>query len=134
WPPRPLLVTGSFVPGADTVTTAQHLSDPAAPPPGTTPVTEADDIRAQGANVFRTATPACIACHSTAPGANMAGPTMAGIVSRATEVLRSGNYKGEATDVEGYIRESIVKPSAHLVEGAMYSANGTSFMPNGYDK
>ena len=32
----------------------------------------------------------------------------------------------------GYIRESILEPSAHLVPGEMYSAEGTSFMPNTY--
>ncbi|QIB64097.1 cytochrome c [Kineobactrum salinum] len=133
WPPRPILVTGSFVPGADTVTAAERDIDPDKPPPGVTPVTEADDIRARGQKVFRMASPACNACHSTAPGADMAGPTMAGIVSRATQTLQSGDYQGAATDVEGYIRESIVDPSAHLVEGAMYSANGTSFMPTTYN-
>jgi hypothetical protein len=32
----------------------------------------------------------------------------------------------------GYIRESIIEPSAHLVPGAMFSANGVSFMPATY--
>ena len=35
-------------------------------------------------------------------------------------------------DAVGYIRESIVHPSVHLVPGAMYSASGTSFMPATY--
>ena len=131
WPPRPILVTGSFVPGADTVgaISAEEGDDPAA----IRPVTSADDPRAQGEHVFRTATPACNACHSTAPGANMAGPTLAGLASRAADILASGNYQGEATDVEGYICESIISPSAHLIPGEMYSANGTSFMPTGYE-
>ena len=30
--------------------------------------------------------------------------------------------------------ESITQPSAHLVAGTMYSADGVSFMPNTYDK
>ncbi|ARU26130.1 c-type cytochrome [Cellvibrio sp. PSBB006] len=131
WPPRPILVTGSFVPGADAVgaISAEEGDDPAA----IRPVTPDDDPRAQGEHVFRTATPACNACHSTAPGANMAGPTLAGLASRAADILASGNYQGEATDVEGYIRESIISPSAHLIPGEMYSANGTSFMPTGYE-
>lgn len=130
WPPRPILVTGSFIPGADTVTsTAEGIGhDPMA----IRPVTEADDPRAQGEHVFRTATPACIACHSTAPGANMAGPSLAGIATRAAETVKSPSYKGSATDAEGYIRESIVTPSAHLVAGDMYSSDGTSFMPPGF--
>lgn len=132
WPPRPILVTGSFVPGADTVatTSGNEVNDPIA----IRPVTSADDPRAQGEHVFRSATPACIACHSTAPGANMAGPSLAGMATRATEALASDTYKGDATDVEGYILESIVSPSAHLVAGEMYSANGTSFMPTGYEQ
>ncbi|HEX7025925.1 MAG TPA: cytochrome c, partial [Gammaproteobacteria bacterium] len=103
-------------------------------PPGVTPVTSDDDPRALGQNLFRTASPACNACHSTAPGANMAGPTLAGLATRAAKIISSSEYQGKATDAEGYIRESIVTPSAHLVEGAMYSAGGTSFMPTGYDQ
>lgn len=131
WPPRPILVTGSFVPGDDTVFT-QTQTGAANAPPAVTPVTTADDPRAQGANLFRTVSPACNACHSTAPGANMAGPTLAGLATRAEKLIASPEYTGEAMDVEGYIRESIRTPSAYLVPGAMYSANGTSFMPTGY--
>ena len=133
WPPRPILVTGSFIPGADVVGVESNV-DRKESPPALTPVTEEDDPRAQGQNIFRTATPACNACHSTAPGANMAGPTLAGLATRAEKIIASEDYTGEATDVEGYIRESIVTPSAHLVSGAMYSANGTSLMPTGYDQ
>jgi nitric oxide reductase subunit C len=132
WPPRPILVTGSFIPGADTIG-SQGTGEESAPS-ATRPVTAEDDPRAQGEHVFRTAVPACNACHSTAPGADMAGPTLAGLATRAAEILASGNYTGGAEDVEGYIRESIVNPSAHLIPGKMYSANGTSFMPTGYDK
>lgn len=131
WPPRPILVTGSFIPGADAV--AAVAAGSADNPAGIRPVTDDDDPRAQGEHVFRSAIPACNACHSTAPGADMAGPTLAGLVTRAETILASGDYTGEATDVEGYIRESVIAPSAHLVPGDMYSANGTSFMPVGYE-
>lgn len=133
WPPRPILVTGSFVPGADSVASASQSSDKIVPA-GLTPVTEADDPRAQGQHIFRTATPACNACHSTAPGADMAGPSLAGLATRAQKAIVSDDYQGKATDAEGFIRESIVAPSAHLTPGAMFSAGGTSFMPTGYDK
>lgn len=133
WPPRPILVTGSFIPGADSVG-AEPDADRKDTPPGLTPVTQEDDPRAQGQNIFRTATPACNACHSTAPGADMAGPTLAGLATRAEKIIASDEYTGEETDIEGYIRESIVTPSAHVVPGAMYSANGVSFMPTGYDQ
>ena len=67
-----------------------------------------------------------------APGVNLAGPTLAGLATRAQQTLDSPGYEGEADSVEGYIRESIVSPSAYLHPGEMYSAEGVSFMPNGY--
>ena len=129
WPPRPILVTGSFVPGADAGGGQRDDT-----PPGARPVDADDDERALGEQVFRSAVPACNACHSIAPGANMAGPTLAGLATRAAEVVASPDYQGQASDARGYIRESIVSPSAHIIPGAMYSAAGTSFMPTGYDK
>ncbi len=125
WPPRPILVTtGLAAPGA-------------AEQPGVTevpvrPVTAEDDPIAAGENVFRNAVPACQACHSTQPGVSMAGPSLAGIATRAAEIVASDDYTGQASDAEGYIRESIVAPSAHIVPGAMYSAAGMSFMPDTY--
>src|SRR5690606_32112895 len=125
WPPRPILVTTG-------------LSAPAAAEqPGVTrvpvrPVTPEDDPIAAGENLFRNVAPPCQACHSTQPGVNMAGPSLAGLASRAAEIIASPDYTGDATDVEGYIRESIVAPSAYLLPGAMYSAGGMSFMPNTY--
>ena len=127
WPPRPILVTGSFMPG-----TAQAQADTVGDSSGITPVTAEDDPRAQGAHLFRTVAPACNACHSTVPGADMAGPTLAGLATRAAQLITSPDYPGEADNVQGYIRESIVAPSIHLVPGTMYSADGTSFMPSGY--
>ncbi len=132
WPPRPIMVTGSFVPGGTTVHKEDGDPNPDLIPPGTTPVDSNDDARAKGEAIFRTAVPACNACHSTAPGADMAGPTLAGVASRAAALIGSEDYKGSATDVAGYVRESIVEPSTHLVPGQMYSAGGTSFMPTGY--
>ena len=87
---------------------------------------------ALGERLFRSATPACNACHSVAPGVNMAGPSLAGIGERATKTIGSGDYKGKAKDPRAYVHEAIVEPSAHVVPGAMYSANGVSFMPNTY--
>jgi nitric oxide reductase subunit C len=122
WPPRPIYVTGTLTRSA-----GQPPAEYAA-----RPVSEGDSAIARGENLFHTVTPACNACHSTQPGANMAGPSLAGIATRAEQVVASADYGGEATDVLGYIRESIRSPSAHLVPGAMYSANGVSFMPNTY--
>lgn len=136
WPPRPILVSGASIPGTDMTTRQQAVADEARrtgqTPPGARPVEAGESPIALGEKVFRTASPACNACHSVAPGVNMAGPTLAGVRSRAEQTLAGGGYRGKATDVAGYIRESIVEPSAHLVQGAMYSAEGVSFMPNTY--
>lgn len=125
WPPRPILVTGTTMAGAAPQAPAQTAAASMA----------ADENPiALGEKWFRTAVPACMACHSTLPGVNMAGPSLAGVKARTEALLASGNYKGKATDVSGYLHESIKEPSAHLVPGAMYSADGTSFMPNSYAK
>ena len=64
-----------------------------------------------------------------------AGPdVVAGVATRAQQTIASSEYKGSAKDVEAYLRESITQPSAHIVPGAMYSANGVSFMPNNFGK
>lgn len=120
WPPRPITVTGSNV--SSGVVSEQTV----------TSVDTDDDPRAIGEHLFRTAQPACTSCHSSVPGVDMAGPSLAGLATRAAELIASPEYEGEATDIEGYIRESIVTPSAYLVPGGMYSAAGTSFMPTGY--
>lgn len=135
WPPRPILVTGASIPGTDRPVTEQAARG-AGPEsaPGGRPVEATSSPIAQGEALFRSATPSCTACHSIAPGVNMAGPSLAGLSMRAKEILESGEYKGKAKDVEGFIRESIVAPSAHLTPGPMYSANGVSFMPNTYGK
>jgi nitric oxide reductase subunit C len=136
WPPRPILVTGSSIPG--TAMTSLQQSQPSGSgeasrlPPGARPVTAESNPIAQGESLFLTAVPACNACHSVAPGVNMAGPTLAGVGSRALSIIQSPAYQGQAQDAESFIRESITRPSAHLAPGAMYSAGGTSFMPNRY--
>lgn len=137
WPPRPILVTGATIPGTDLATSQQSVAasapiGTASAPPGARPVSGGDNPMALGERLFRSASPACNACHSVAPGVNMAGPSLAGIGERAAKAIAAPDYKGKAKDVESYVRESITEPSAHLVPGAMYSANGTSFMPNTY--
>lgn len=124
WPPRPILVAGGSmnVAAQGTDSGVQDVR----------PVRADSDPRAIGEHLFRTAVPVCTACHSLQPGVQLAGPSMAGLAERAAQTLASPDYTGSATDVEGYLRESIVSPSAHLVPGAMFSAEGTSFMPNTY--
>jgi nitric oxide reductase subunit C len=142
WPPRPILVTGATIPGTDMTSAQQHQQSapsqqPAPPgqadtPAGARPVSGAENPMALGERLFRSTTPACNACHSIAPGVNMAGPSLAGLSQRAAQIIASPDYKGQAKDAAAYIKESITNPSAHLIPGAMYSANGTSFMPNTY--
>ena len=136
WPPRPILVTGAALPGSDMVVGQQGTGGGAASttPPGARPVAGDENPIALGEKVFRSAAPACTACHSVAPGVNMAGPSLSGLVGRTETLLASSDYKGKAKDVTGYIHESIVEPSAHAVPGPMYSANGVSFMPTTYAK
>ena len=138
WPPRPLLVTGASIPGTDLAAPQQAApssATAAAPtPPGARPVTGGENPMALGERLFRTVAPACNACHSVAPGVNMVGPSLAGVSARAAQTIASADYKGTAKDPAAYIRESIQEPSAYVVPGAMYSANGVSFMPNTYGK
>lgn len=54
--------------------------------------------------------PGCITCHSLEEGVVIVGPSHAGLAARA------GTYVAGMSDVE-YLRESIVEPNAHLVEG-----------------
>lgn len=127
WPPRPILVAGGSLDVA-----AHGEEGGVARAQDVRPVSAGNDPRALGEHLFRTVTPVCTACHSLQPGVQLAGPSMAGMAERAALMLASPEYTGNATDVEGYIRESIVEPSAHLVPGAMFSADGVSFMPTTY--
>lgn len=119
WPPRPILVSGETIPGT-------NVGKPA------TPVSASEGPVAQGEALFNSTPPGCYACHSVAKGVSMAGPSLAGIAVQAEALLGSDEYTGDATTVEGYIRESIVDPSAYVVPGQMYSADGQSFMPANY--
>jgi len=133
WPPRPILVSGAAIPGTQFATATPlsgagtQASGGAASAPSTEPV-------ARGQALFNAANPGCFACHSVSPGVNLAGPSLAGVASRAEQRIKDGTYKGEAKDGASYIRESIVNPHAFLVPGPTYSAAGRSFMPDHYQK
>ena len=135
WPPRPILVTGASIGPMGALQAGQAAAVvQAVQAPGSTPTVVGKDPIALGEIVFRTVSPACTACHSLVPGANMAGPSLAGVATRAQQTIGSADYKGQAKDAAAYLRESIVQPSAHVVAGAMYSASGVSFMPATYGK
>lgn len=133
WPPRPILVTGTAIPGADMSLSQQQGGEQAASlPPGARPVSADNDPIALGEALFRTAVPTCQACHSLTPGVNMAGPSLAGLATFFEKIKASGEYTGSATTAEEFVRESIVDPSAWLHPGPMFSAGGVSFMPPNY--
>ncbi len=54
--------------------------------------------------------PGCITCHSLEPDVVLVGPSHAGLASRA------GNYV-PGMSAEEFLRQSIVDPDAHVVEG-----------------
>lgn len=123
WPPRPILVSGSALPGSF------------GPDAATGPGVASDDPVALGEQLFRSTPPGCFTCHSVAPGVTLAGPSLAGLGRRAAELVDSGAYTGGAGTAEGYIRESILQPSAHISEGAAtFAANGRSVMPDNYEQ
>ena len=132
WPPRPILVTGASFPGTDVIGAKEGAEGTA--PPGARPVEAGDNPIALGQAVFRSTPPGCFACHSVAPGVNLAGPSLSGVATRAEQIIAGKEYKGAAKDAEAYIRESIVSPSAYVVPGQMYSSGGQSFMPHNYGK
>ncbi len=61
--------------------------------------------------------PACSGCHSIKPNERLVGPSLAGIGTQAANIVKDPNYKGQAKDAPGYIRESIVNPNAYVVSG-----------------
>ncbi len=69
-----------------------------------------------GATLFSQATigannaPGCITCHSLEPDVVIVGPSQAGLATRAASRVAG-------LSAEEYIRQSIVEPNAHIVEG-----------------
>ena len=62
----------------------------------------------------------CAACHSLEPGVDLVGPSLANIGAEA-------GSRVSGTSAEAYMRQSIVEPNAHIVEGY-----GEGIMPAGY--
>jgi len=71
--------------------------------------------------------PGCVTCHSLEPDVVITGPSHAGLANRA------GNYQ-EGMSAEEYLRESIVDPDAHIVDGftagVMYQNFGEDLRAN----
>ncbi len=116
WPPRPIVVSAATPQGIALGT-------------ATAPEAASSDPVALGEALFGQSPPACFSCHSIQPEIVLAGPSLAGIGTRAAETVASAEYKGSATTPDDYIRESILEPSAHVVPGAAFGLPGQSFMP-----
>ena len=76
---------------------------------------------ARGETLFKKASinnaPGCSTCHSLEPGKKLVGPSLAGVATRAEQVVTSSEYKGQAKTAQEYLRESIVNPNAYVVKG-----------------
>ncbi len=66
------------------------------------------------------ASPICSSCHSLRAGETIFGPSLAGVA-----VVAGQRVRGQSA--EAYLRDSIVDPDAHLVEGF-----GAGLMPSTY--
>lgn len=118
WPPRPILVSGAAPRGMPYVEGSLT----------------SDDAVTRGKALFDGAA-ACATCHSRTQGLTQIGPTLAGIATTAADRLADPAYRGAAKTAEEYLRESILKPNAHVVTGGTYAApDGTSLMPSTYDR
>jgi len=54
--------------------------------------------------------PGCVTCHSLQPDVKLVGPSHAGLADRAASAV-------DGQSAEAYLRESIVNPDAHIVDG-----------------
>ena len=64
----------------------------------------------QGRDLFASRLAACDVCHSTDPGDDGVGPSLAGIGDRAESRI-------PGLDAEAYLRQSILDPDAYIVDG-----------------
>jgi nitric oxide reductase subunit C len=123
WPPRPIVVSSGAMAGS---------YSEVAPTTGTT----SEEPVALGETLFRQPSLACTACHATRPDVTLAGPSLAGIATRAALIVDDPAYTGAGTTAEEYILESIVQPSEYLVPGANFATGGSeglSLMPADYE-
>jgi nitric oxide reductase subunit C len=114
WPPRPILVSGVASRGLPGVEGQAGAADPVS----------------RGKAIFDGAG-ACAGCHSLTGGTVLVGPSLEGVATRASERIHAPDYGGSASDAAGYLRESLLTPSAYVSE-PRYAAGGRSFMPGTY--
>ena len=68
---------------------------------------------------------ACALCHESIGGR---APSLSAIIRIAEDRIKDPSYKGGAKDVEEYIMESMVNPSAYVATG--FGIEGSSPMPD----
>lgn len=74
------------------------------------------DLVAQGEELYKGQTigsassPGCVTCHSLEEGVTLVGPSHAGVGARAGTLVAG-------MSAEEYLRESILDPNAHIVDG-----------------
>ena len=117
-------VNGTPSPGTPAGTPT--MTPEGSPTPDSTPVNGQSpdgELVAQGEAIFNGQASdiqqACSSCH-TVGGGQLVGPDLQGVGTRAAERV-------EGQSAEEYVRESIIDPGAHVVEGF------PNIMPPGYD-
>jgi nitric oxide reductase subunit C len=115
WPPRPIIVSGVVARGM----------------PGVEAQADAAGAASRGKAIFD-GIGACASCHSLAAGRVLVGPSLEGVAGRAAERLAAPDYGGSAKDAVEYLRESILVPSAYVVETPSTTPGGLSLMPDTY--
>jgi cytochrome c oxidase subunit 2 len=74
------------------------------------------DLAAQGEKLYKQATigsassPGCVTCHSLEEGVSLVGPSHASVGARAGDQVAGQS-------AEDYIKESIINPNTHVVDG-----------------
>ncbi len=84
-----------------------------------------EDFIALGERIFK-GKGTCTLCHNPVGGR---APLLDQIGKVAAKRLADPRYKGEARDVEGYLHESLVKPSAYVVKGFGKKGTGDTVSP-----
>jgi len=64
----------------------------------------------KGQSIGSASSPGCVTCHSMEEGVTLVGPSHAGVGSRAGTLVAG-------MSAEEYLKESIVEPNAHIVDG-----------------
>jgi nitric oxide reductase subunit C len=115
WPPRPIVVSGVVSRGL----------------PGVEGHVDAADPVSRGKAVFD-GIGACASCHSLTSGTVLVGPSLEGVATRAGQRVEAPDYRGDSRDAAAYLRESVLTPSAFIVEARYATPGGVSFMPGAY--